>query len=599
MSTQEESTPEIEEIELGALDSADFASADEQYYLIADHPTMPAIFDYLPTTTGTRAWIHKANESINLRVAHEAESIAMWDDNQGWVPTLTAPPGRGADFEQSEESTLLAYELLSLGWDVTTRADEKHVTVLARPRSAKTGRSIARAWEALHVLPGSQLVYIWKRQSLGADWVLDEAESGTSGIDRLRVFVDESEATLLALTIAPDWLMPPELNAEPKWHSTGATVAETELPEDSYAPLPDPDGEEIANRKAALVEWIRAEQMDGPFADRAAVCAFLASRSRVGHYVLAFRDGGCYIGETTDFEKRFAQHEKTYPDRIESFYLRCDEIAAQLGPRIKERKRRLVKVERQLIHDAQDKQLYASNFREMANPVQPWPGFTDLLDDPEQIADWFTHPDIANQNDLAHFRSLKLNDFVGARDKILQYRADLDAQQVNRIIEAYLRRCVPFPARTELESWAISCLPVAKRGTKGGRKWSVIACVSISKTEALTMLREDWSQKAVGFIAVNEIEAGLADEGGMIRLIRQHPGVRLNVARHREFGPGTMILHAADLDGLERLLDDATITRAASTTALRLCRIGPSMHRAVHNPFLVDDALRTGRTWSK
>lgn len=598
MSHNEEDPPEADRIGPGEADSSDSITDEQQYIVLAEDETMPALFGDSKAPLDIRAWIQLTNGNIGLRVAREPEPIATWDLEHGWIATPSAPLPRGDNPALSEPGDL-AYGLLSLGWEVTTRVDDHSASVLAKPRFAKIGGTTTRVWETLRLSPGSQILYVWVRELPEGEWKLDETKSGSTGIDGARVLVDESDAFRLALTIAPDWLMPSELDAPALWHSMGEPVAKTELPEDSYAPLAAPGAAEIAKRKAALSEWTSSEQFEGPFSDRAQVRKFLDSRDPVGHYVLAFREGGCYVGETTNFDTRFAQHERSYPERIEAFYLRRDEVAATLPPRSKQRKRQLLGVERKLIHDAQNNQLNASNFREMANPLKPWSGFVDHVDGPDEIAVWFLHPDIANQNDSASFRALSLNNFGGASDRIQQYRSLSDAQQVNRIIAAYIRRCVPFPARTELESWAISCLPAAKRGKRGVKTWSVIACLSISRTESLTILREDWSQKAVGFIAVNEIEAGLAHDGGLIRLLRRHPGVSLDHAGHREFGPGTLNLHAASLDCLEQLLNDSTITRAASTSALRLCRLGPSMHRAVHNPFLVDDALQTGRIWSQ
>lgn len=58
------------------------------------------------------------------------------------------------------------------------------------------------------------------------------------------------------------------------------------------------------------------------------------------------------------------------------------------------------------------------------------------------------------------------------------------------------------------------------------------------------------------------------------------------------------MIYAPDLLALRRLLDDVEVTRAAATVALRLCRVGPAMHKDVHNPHLVEAALGVEREWT-
>lgn len=172
-----------------------------------------------------------------------------------------------------------------------------------------------------------------------------------------------------------------------------------------------------------------------------------------------------------------------------------------------------------------------------------------------------------------------------------------EAGDIVGIVHDYLTRCVPYPARTEMVSWSLSCLPRVQRGERGARS-NVLACLSISMTEVLTLLQETKSGQCWGFLAVNDVELGQDDDLQFIRLLRRQPGIDIEASRHHEFGPGVSMIYAPSLPALRRLLYDVEVTRAAATVALRLCRVGPSRQVNVHNPYLAAAALGQERSWT-
>lgn len=582
--------------EIDPDDLLDYLDPTEDTYLYTDGPTTPALIEMLTPGASLSAWITITDAGADLHLSDRGAPVASCDGFGDW--TLSdAGPIRGDDFDPTEPTPLnLVYSLLSLGWRINAVADTGRITVKALPPAPWDSALTELAWAARGLSPASPVKIVLVRGDR-EQFTLDEASSMVKASGGESAPIDFHALLGIALAIAPTQFMPDTVAAEPNWHSAGCATPQTTLPTDPHA-IDDTD--DVAARKQHLKGWIESHKMRGPFATRAEVSDFIAGHQPVGHYVLEFTDGSCYVGETVNFRDRFAAHSKTYDGQIEAFHLRYDPTAAAFPARSKARKQQLINVERKLIHDAQKVSLVARNFREMANPIEPSPEFSALFATgtaDEKIAQWFAHPDKVNASDPTALQPLQTAVFGGAKDKFDRLLKLPEADQIIRIVGAYLSRCVPFPALTEYRSWSISCLPSAKRGTPGA-KYSVLACLSISRTESLTILREGWSQRVIGFVQVNEIEAELTTGFGLVRLLRHHPDVAISPADYSEFGPGTITLHADSLDAIERLLDDTRITRAAATSALRLCRLGPSTQRAVHNPYLVERALEQPRAWT-
>lgn len=327
--------------------------------------------------------------------------------------------------------------------------------------------------------------------------------------------------------------------------------------------------------------------MAGPFETVKDVVAHLDEFGQplVGCYLVALTNGHCYIGETVNFRTRLSTHRRSFGDLVRGFYVRPDVTAATLSSR-KAQKDHLHLVEQKLIHEAQNAELVARNFREMAHPIKEFAGFAQEIQ-PLRADEWFDNPVAANRADTQPLRALKTHQHGGKEAKFSALANMSEAGDIAGIVHDYLTRCVPYPARTEMASWSLSCLPGVQRGERGARS-NVLTCLSISMTEVLTLLRETESGQCWGFLAVNDVELGQDDDLQFIRLLRRHPGILIESSRYHEFGPGVSMIYAPNLAALRRLLDDVEVTRAASTVALRLCRVGPSMQVNVHNPALPD-----------
>jgi hypothetical protein len=251
------------------------------------------------------------------------------------------------------------------------------------------------------------------------------------------------------------------------------------------------------------------------------------------------------------------------------------------------RRRHLLAREQELIHSIQHVDTLARNKSEMAVISGSAVDFDQLVGLWEQER-WLTTPDLCNADDGWEARQLDAGEFAGGAHsyaKLLRTYPD-DSAQLARIIGHYLQRCVPFPARTEYRYWSLSCLP-----SGGSTQWARVACVTVSWTETLTLLRHRTRGRLAGFVHVNDLElfAGGVTESGYVEFLRRHPGVYDTTADYRQAGPWNTLLWAVDLDTLERLLDDTSVTRAAATAALHIIRKGktPASINNAHCPQLV------------
>ena len=292
-----------------------------------------------------------------------------------------------------------------------------------------------------------------------------------------------------------------------------------------------------------------------------------------------------YVGQSTDLPKRVgSEHRRTYKD-LKHARLRPDAVADNLEQPW--RRRHLLAREQELIHSIQDVDTLARNKSEMAVISGSNIDFDNLVDVWEQER-WLTTPDVCNADDGWRTRHVDADEFAGAAHSYatLLRRYPDDSAQLARIIGHYLRRCVPFPARTEYRYWSLSCLP-----SGGSKQWARVACVTVSWTETLTLLQHRKTRRLAGFVHVNDLElfAGGATDSNYVEFLRRHPGVYDTPADYRQAGPWNTLLRAVDLDALERLLDDTTVTRAAATAALHIMRKGktPTTISDAHCPQLV------------
>ncbi|MDV6267759.1 GIY-YIG nuclease family protein [Rhodococcus globerulus] len=414
------------------------------------------------------------------------------------------------------------------------------------------------------------------------NWHLDSEATGFLGAD---TNVDVAELDVLyevmAVAAANCALAPSDTSKQ--WHSGGAATPPSTLPVSPPAQelLPEPDV--IDARALAIHAWAEANGFSVPLEPTpSALIRYLeqAGAGSGGYYILEFTDGQCYIGESIDLPERLKQHRGCYRD-IHRIRVSADSEAT----RSLHAKRHLRLRERSLIHSAQEAGLFARNINEMAAMIGVSKHLDDLISPDEQRI-WLAAPDVANANDTTARERSSAERLARTAANYRHFLTHPDANRITRIIGSYLTRCVPYPARTEFHSWAVSCL------TTPGKRSGRVSCLTIAMTEML-VIYQDRGISGRGTIQVNADELFPTDDS-VWAFFRRHPTVQLSPAVYEESGPGQLLLCVDTLDALERLLDDVAVTRAAATTALNIMRKGPCMQRKVHCPQLAGGAFDSG-----
>ncbi|MDJ0361850.1 GIY-YIG nuclease family protein [Rhodococcus sp. H29-C3] len=300
-----------------------------------------------------------------------------------------------------------------------------------------------------------------------------------------------------------------------------------------------------------------------------------------GYYLLEFTDGQCYIGESIDIASRLNQHLGRFRD-IATIRVR-PEAKSNAQTSILDHKRLLRLRERRLIHHAQESNLLARNVNEMATLVGESKHLDHVIPDAEQRR-WLDAPDTVNRADSTT-QKFEHSQFLGAADNFRRFASMSESVEMLQLIGQYLTRCVPYPLRTEYQSWSVSCLPTTRSIPRR------LSCVSIAMTETFVVNIDPTSGTIGGFIQVNDAELFSAGAASELAFRRRHPHATLSVANYEESGPGQTIIFANSLAQLQQLRDDVAVTRAAATTALNIMRKGQSMHRRSHCPQLVAAAL--------
>ncbi|MBC2639087.1 MULTISPECIES: GIY-YIG nuclease family protein [unclassified Rhodococcus (in: high G+C Gram-positive bacteria)] len=412
------------------------------------------------------------------------------------------------------------------------------------------------------------------------DWVLDSEATGFVGATG-RVDGDLDEIMWAIAVGAPDCVFDASVIASTR-HSGGAMIPPSGLPATPMNTEEQPAAEVVSARLRQIGDWATENGFSGRLSPtRAEVTRYLqdSGHGTVGYYVLEFRDGQCYVGESIDLPARLDQHRGRYSD-LQGIRLRPDD-APRRHPNVK---RHLRLQERAFIHGAQEAGLYARNINEMATMIGASKHLDEVVSSAEQKK-WLRAPDGRNASDPAGRRAYSDERLASSTVNFRQFVTRPDADQIARILGHYLSRCVPYPARTEYQSWALSCL------TQPDRKRGRLSCITIAMTETLTLMFEGGRSGLRGKIQVNDAEL-FPTEFSEIAFLRRHPSIRIGEADYQESGPGQSFLYAYSLDDIERLLDDVAVTRAAATTALHIMRKGPCMQRKVHSPQLTEAAFR-------
>ncbi|MFT4155570.1 GIY-YIG nuclease family protein [Parafilimonas sp.] len=297
---------------------------------------------------------------------------------------------------------------------------------------------------------------------------------------------------------------------------------------------------------------------------------FPKSKKRCGIYLLNFSDNTFYIGQAIDAVKRFSQHRKNYDNIVRYWFIEV-------------RKEDLNEVEERLIKNAEAEGLLIINKTFVSSII----GDTDLdlIISPTEQNNWLEN-DIEVSND-----GYDLYATVETKHKI-KYRQNFDKlklvenyQQLKRILNLYIKKCLPAFKKTELSFWALSCMPSTNIGT-----YPRCFCMNVNAMEVFVLGYERKTKKPFTFIILTSLFLDNNEE--LDRLFNNYKTLGAEQSKYRAAGADQIRFHFSDLDELETmLLTEPKIINSIKELNLRLMRKGGTIYSPFHCFDLAKDVL--------
>ena len=285
-------------------------------------------------------------------------------------------------------------------------------------------------------------------------------------------------------------------------------------------------------------------------------------RPRCGIYILRFRDGRCYVGQSVDVLARFSTHRRRWGEQI----VGVDFSPAPAG--------RLDDLERRTIQRLELEGERLVNSALVGLPMGEGP--LDLVVERVEQEGW-----LSGCVEEAYDLEARIVEAERARcgEKFHELAARDDYQDLRLLLLLYLVRVVPWPHETERRFWSASSLPATKQSATHRR----LCTVSVNNVETLVIAE-----------VLHEGEWLIAG------LLNVAPGTATghqgNVLRrtYRTIGAVDSV-HFDGLDDLGGLLNDPDVVAGARRTALGLMRKGRGMMARFHDTSLADDVFMLSR----
>ncbi len=202
--------------------------------------------------------------------------------------------------------------------------------------------------------------------------------------------------------------------------------------------------------------------------DEYSISHLVPRKNRCGIYVLRFKDGAYYAGQSVDVVMRFGQHRKAHGD-IDGF---CWKVTS---------KTQLDTAERSTITSLEKLGLVLRNVQFTSLPAVG--SEIEAILSPDEISKFLKE---YNWNDFSGQRAPRAEMVSRTSERFTSLRKKEYFAELRLVLGQYIERCIPSPWKTEVSYWSISCLP---QGVKG----QVICRLSVGWQEVLTVWEEDGS----------------------------------------------------------------------------------------------------------
>jgi len=297
---------------------------------------------------------------------------------------------------------------------------------------------------------------------------------------------------------------------------------------------------------------------------------FPRSKDRCGVYLLNFSDDTFYIGQAVDAVKRFSQHRKNY-DNIVRFWFQPA------------RREDLDSIEQKLIQEAEFEGLLLTNKTFVSNII----GDTDLdliISPPEQ--EKWLDDDIEISNDSYDlYSSVEPKHIIKYRGNFEKLRQVANYSQIKRVLNLYIRKCLPAFKKTELSFWSLSCMPSTNIGT-----YPRYFCLNVNAMEVFVSGYQRKTKEPFAFLILTSLFFDSEDE--LERLGKKYKTLEPMQSDYRAAGSDQVCFQFTDLGELEDLLlTEQKIVNSLKELNLRLMRKGGTVYSPYHCFDLVRDVL--------
>jgi len=297
---------------------------------------------------------------------------------------------------------------------------------------------------------------------------------------------------------------------------------------------------------------------------------FPKSKKRCGIYCFKKSNETYYIGQAVDVVRRFSQHCKNHDNIV------C--IWFQPIP-----KKNLDTVERDLIFKAEKSGLPIVN-RTLVSSIIGETDF-DFLIDREMQEKWINSRkniilDKDRVNPLEKYR-------IRYRDSFLKLKKDEIYPDLKVLLKTFIKNCIPFPRKTEMSFWEVSCLP----STNSSHHPRYFA-LNINQMEVFVVGHLQGSKDFWAFISTSKENFLLGDNIEDISADHEYSDIEYSDERqYRAAGYDQMQFHFTSMKELQLFLTEPRFIRSAKLFNIRLMRKGGTIYSKFHCFDLVDDVL--------
>jgi hypothetical protein len=297
---------------------------------------------------------------------------------------------------------------------------------------------------------------------------------------------------------------------------------------------------------------------------------FTKTKKRCGIYCFKKANETFYIGQAVDVVRRFAQHCKIHDNII------CIWFQSVL-------KKDLDAFEKDLIFKAEKAGLPIVNKSLVSNII----GETDfdLLIDEQLQEKWLSF-----QNDSS-FDEDRVNPSETYRiryresyQKLKRYEIYV---QLKQLLKLYIKNCIPFPRKTEMSFWEVTCLP----STNASHHPRYFA-VNINFMEVFVVGYRAKTKEFWAFINTSKETFIANDKIDDVLLEHEYSNTEFSdEAHYKAAGHDQMRIHFSSMEELMFFLTEPRFIKSARIFNIRLMRKGGTIYSKFHCFDLVDDVL--------